>query len=79
MSESGLTDGEKAVLRILGESGLELSPSDIAHNTGYSQDYVRKVCKSLLEEGYVEMAGRSGNPFYKCTELGRELVGLGRN
>lgn len=68
------TGAEKAVLTTLDESGLRLPPSVIAENTGYAADYIRQVCKDLLDEGFIENAGSSTNPYYTVTDRGSEAI-----
>lgn len=72
------TDVERAVLRLLAESDLQLTPNNIARNTGYSAGYVRKQCLQLSEGGYLERDDEGTNPFYAITEPGREYLEEGR-
>lgn len=70
MGENGLKDSEKAILRLLKESGLELTPSNIAKNTGYSAGYIRQECKRLEAEGLLQTENEAGHPFYAITDKG---------
>jgi DNA-binding IclR family transcriptional regulator len=64
------TDAEQAILTLLQESELSLTPSNIAYNTAYSGGYVRKLCNSMAKAGYLEKDDTRGNPFYSITENG---------
>ena len=68
-------DVEKAVLQLLVDSDLELTPSNIARNTGYSGGYVRKECNRLAEVGLLEKENAGSNPFYSITGRGRAYLG----
>lgn len=68
------TDVQRAVLRLLAENELQLTPNNIARNTGYSAGYVRKQCVSLAEEGYLDRDDDGTNPFYEITRAGRTYL-----
>ena len=67
-------DVEKAILNLLTESGLSLTPSNIAKNTGYSGGYIRKECNRMAELGLLEKEDEGGHPFYSVTEKGRKYL-----
>ena len=69
-----MKQAEKAVLRLLYESELWLSASNIARNVGYSKGYVRSICKDMVKEDYVEIDESGGNPFYRITNEGSEYL-----
>ncbi|WP_245154564.1 winged helix-turn-helix domain-containing protein [Halorussus marinus] len=64
-------DVEKAILRLLAESDLSLTPTNIAKNTGYSGGYIRKECNRMSKENLLEKEDEGGHPFYSVTEKGR--------
>ncbi len=68
------TDVQRAVLRLLAESGLQLTPNNIARNTGYSAGYVRKQCVELSEAGYLARDDDGTNPFYQITPKERTYL-----
>jgi DNA-binding IclR family transcriptional regulator len=67
-----MKQAEKAVLRVLDESELWLSASNIARNVGYSKGYVRSLCKDMVKEDYLEIDDSGGNPFYRITNEGSD-------
>ena len=67
-------DVEKAILSLLTESGLSLTPTNIAKNTGYSSGYMRKECNRMSSEGLLEKEDEGGHPFYSVTEKGRQYL-----
>lgn len=67
------TDVQRAVLRLLAENRLQLTPNNIARNTGYSAGYVRKQCVELSEAGYLARDDGT-NPFYGITPEGRAYL-----
>lgn len=66
-----MKDVDKAILGLLVESELKLTPSNIAENTGYSGGYIRKRCTRLAEFGVLEKDDAGSHPFYQVTEKGR--------
>lgn len=67
-------DVEKAILSLLAESGLSLTPTNIAKNTGYSSGYVRKECNRMAEENLLDKEDEGGHPFYSVTEKGQQYL-----
>ena len=67
-------DVEKAILGLLAETGLSLTPSNIAKNSGYSGGYIRKECNRLASAGFLEKEDDGGHPFYSVTETGRKYL-----
>ena len=65
---------EKAILGLLAETGLSLTPSNIAKNSGYSSGYVRKECNRLASEKLLKKEDDGGHPFYSVTEKGRKYL-----
>jgi hypothetical protein len=55
----GELDGD--VLRLLGERPEGLSPAEIGHKIGMSEDAVRSVLTMLAQEGKVRMQGGTVN------------------
>lgn len=60
-----------AVLALLAESGLALTPYNIAKNTDVVPGIARKRCESLLNAEYVESEESWDRTFYRITKLGR--------
>ena len=69
-----MKDAEKAVLRLLNDTDVWLSASNIARNVGYSKGYVRSICKEFVQDDYLEIDETGGNPFYQITDAGREYL-----
>lgn len=69
-----MKDVDKAILRLLAKSGLKLTPSNIAENTGYSGGYIRKRCSKLAEFDILEKDDAGSHPFYRITEQGRAYL-----
>ncbi|WP_425494390.1 winged helix-turn-helix domain-containing protein [Natronoglomus mannanivorans] len=65
-----MKDVERAILRLLADSELSLTPNNIAKNTGYSNGYIRRECNRLAKEGMLEKDAEGSNPFYTITEKG---------
>ncbi|MFB6200440.1 MAG: winged helix-turn-helix domain-containing protein [Halorhabdus sp.] len=61
------------ILELLDESGLDLSPSVIAHNLEYSRSWVSRRLSKLSDASLIEV--QSSN-YYAITERGKQyLVG----
>jgi DNA-binding IclR family transcriptional regulator len=58
------------ILEMLAESGLELSPSVLAHNLEYSRSWVSRRLSKLTEVGLTEAVGS----YYGITEKGRQYL-----
>jgi DNA-binding IclR family transcriptional regulator len=69
------TDAQLAVLGLLAESDLQLTPNNIARNTDYSAGYVRKQCIELVTSGHLARDDDGTNPFYEITSTGRAHLG----
>jgi len=67
-------DVEKAILSLLAETGLSLTPTNIAKNTGYSSGYVRKESNRMAGEGLLQKEDEGGHPFYSITEKGQQYL-----
>lgn len=48
---------------------MELTPNNIARNTGYSQSYTSDRLQILVEHDFLKV-DRNGDPFYTLTERG---------
>lgn len=68
--------GDEAILRLLASpKPLELSPGDIAHNTGYTSGYVQDRVRVLVEKGLVDRKELEGkNSRYGVTDLGQRVA-----
>lgn len=69
-----MTAADDAILNLINQSNISLTPSVIAHNLGYNRDYIANRCRTLKENGLVEVAEDSGGPFYDLTTLGIRYV-----
>lgn len=67
-----MTPADQEILQIL-STGLWLSPANIAENTGYGDDWVRKRCSEMSDRRILERK-RSGDPFYRITGLGEDIL-----
>jgi len=67
-------DVEKAILSLLADSELSLTPTNIAKNTGYSSGYIRKECNRMAGEGLLQKEDEGGHPFYSVTEMGQQYL-----
>jgi len=67
-------DVEKAVLRLLDETELELTPSNIGRNTGYSGGYVRQECNRMAKQGLLKKDDAGTNPFYSISDRGQAYL-----
>lgn len=59
------------ILELLDESGLELSPSNLAHNLEYSRSWISRRLSKLRDVGLVVVD--EGN-FYKITDKGQDYL-----
>lgn len=66
-----LRDSTAMTLSLLGESGLALTPSNIAKNTRIRPPTARKRCETLLNAEYVEVEETWDRTFYRINKLGR--------
>lgn len=65
---------DTAFLQLLLESGLELTPSNIAHNMGYSNGYTRKRCKELTNRTLLVVSEEGTQPFYSISKQGEQIL-----
>jgi DNA-binding transcriptional ArsR family regulator len=65
---------DEAILRFLAKHRLELTPANIARNTGYQNAWVRKRCKALEEKGLIDGDHESGHPYFSANELTEKFV-----
>jgi DNA-binding IclR family transcriptional regulator len=65
---------DMTILRLLASpKPLELSPGNIAHNTGFSRSHISRRCRMLEEHGLLEVE-ENGDPFFSITDLGQRVV-----
>lgn len=67
-----MRDVELAILRLLDDVDIWLTPNNIAKNTGYVSGYVGPVCKEMVDDELLEADPDAGDPFYRITDGGRE-------
>lgn len=65
---------EIRILELLEDSGLSLTPANIAYNLGYSTGYIRKQCNQLSDSGYLSKDAEGTKPYYEITDRGREYL-----
>lgn len=63
-----------AIVSVLMESGLSLSPSVIAINIEYSRGHVQRRTRELERRGLIEIVGEEGGPYYRNTALGDQVA-----
>ncbi len=61
-----------AIIQLLNRD-LELTPANIARNTGYSRDWSRQRAREMVERGIL-VVDENGNPFFSLTEFGRRVA-----
>lgn len=69
-----MKDVERAILQLLNKTELELTPSNIARNTGYSGGYARKECNRLASLGLLDKDSTGSHPFYSINDRGRAYL-----
>lgn len=67
---------DQAILQLLGPpKPLELTPSNIARNTGLSRGYTSNRLRVLVDNDLVEVDEQEGShPFYSLSDRGEQLV-----
>ncbi|WP_161605583.1 winged helix-turn-helix domain-containing protein [Natrialba chahannaoensis] len=67
---------DQAILQLLGPpKSLELTPSNIARNTGLSRGYTSSRLSVLVDQGLVEVDEEEGShPFYSVSDLGKGVL-----
>lgn len=60
---------DEAILRFLANYRIELTPANIARNTGYNNAWVRKRCNALEEKGLLDGDHESGHPYYWANDM----------
>ena len=59
------------ILELLDESGLELTPTVLAHNLDYSRSWVSRRLSKLVD---AELVAVDDGSYYLITEKGREYL-----
>ncbi|MBZ6494355.1 winged helix-turn-helix domain-containing protein [Natrinema longum] len=67
---------DQAILQLLGPpKPLELTPGNIARNTGLSRGYTSSRLSVLVDNGLVEVDEQEGShPFYNLSDQGRAYL-----
>lgn len=67
---------DQSILQLLGPpKSLELTPSNIARNTGLSRGYTSERLSELVDHDLVEVdADEGSHPYYSITEKGEDLL-----
>lgn len=69
-----MVPADMAILQLLAApKPVELSPGNIAQNTGYSREHVSKRCRTLVAHGLLAVE-ENGDPFFSVTELGQQVA-----
>lgn len=72
---SWMVPADEAILRLLAPpKKLELTPSNIARNTGYGSRHIRDRCKELVAEGLLEVDRDDSHPYYSTTDKGERFL-----
>lgn len=66
-----MTQGDERVLEFLYEKEIVASPSVIAANIDYTNEYISRRCQRLAEEGFLQRVDASN---YRITELGERFL-----
>lgn len=67
---------DQSVLQLLGPpKTLELTPSNIARNTGLSRGYTSERLSELVDHGLVSVEAEEGtHPYYSITSKGEDFL-----
>jgi DNA-binding transcriptional ArsR family regulator len=67
---------DQSILQLIGPPRrLELTPSNIARNTGLSRGYTSERLSTLVEHGLADVDEASGShPYYSITERGEDVL-----
>ncbi|PSP37901.1 MarR family transcriptional regulator [Halobacteriales archaeon QH_7_65_31] len=66
-----MTQADERVLEFLHEKDIVASPSVIAANIDYTQEYISRRCRKLTNAGLLQRADASN---YRVTELGERFL-----
>jgi predicted transcriptional regulator len=66
-----MTQADERVLEFLHEKDIVASPSVIAANIDYTQEYISRRCRKLTNAGLLQRADASN---YRVTELGEQFL-----
>nr|WP_254832848.1 MarR family transcriptional regulator [Haloglomus salinum] len=66
-----MTQADERVLEFLHEKDIIASPSVIAANIDYSNEYISRRCQQLAEEGFIQRTDPSN---YQITDLGEKFL-----
>lgn len=64
---------DDAILQLLSQTSIDLTPSVIAHNLGYNRDYIATRCRKLTDEDLLNRSSEGG-PYYSLTSFGMQYV-----
>jgi predicted transcriptional regulator len=67
---------DQSILQLLGPpKSLELTPSNIARNTGLSRGYTSERLSELVDHGLVQVdSGEGSHPYYNISDKGADLL-----
>ena len=66
-----MTQADERVLEFLHEKDIIASPSVIAANIDYTQEYISRRCRKLTDAGLLQRADASN---YRLTDLGEQFL-----
>jgi len=66
-----MTQADERVLEFLHEKDIVASPSVIAANIDYTQEYLSRRCRKLTDYGMLQ---HLGNGVYRITETGEQYL-----
>jgi len=66
-----MTQADERVLEFLHEKNIIASPSVIAANIDYTQEYISRRCRKLTDAGLLQRADASN---YRLTDLGERFL-----
>nr|WP_199505990.1 MULTISPECIES: MarR family transcriptional regulator [unclassified Haloferax] len=66
-----MTQADERVLEFLHEKDIIASPSVIAANIDYTQEYISRRCRKLTDAGLLQRADASN---YRLTDLGERFL-----
>lgn len=70
---SWMTQGDDAILEFLYEKDLAANPAVVAYNIDFSNGYVRRRMRKLLDEGLLNLENEE-KAMYSVTEFGRQYL-----
>lgn len=70
---SWMTQGDDAILEFFRDKDIAATPAVVAYNIDFSDGYVRRRMRRLLDEGLLELADDT-KAMYTITDRGRQYL-----